>query len=96
MAANIPVPPYNVSITNVPGPQHPLYFCGAQMRSAIGIGPISPGMGLIFPVLSYCGNVTISFTSCREVLPDPEDFEACLAASFNALMSAAESQHQQP
>ncbi len=95
-AANIPVPPYNVSITNVPGPQHPLYFCGAQMRSAIGIGPISPGMGLIFPVLSYCGNVTISFTSCREVLPDPEDFEACLAASFNALMSAAESQHQQP
>ena len=89
-AANVPVPPYNVSITNVPGPRQPLFFCGAQMQSAIGIGPIAQGMGLIFPVLSYCGNVTISFTSCREMLPDPEDFESCLAASLRAFMDAAQ------
>jgi WS/DGAT/MGAT family acyltransferase len=88
-AANAPTPPYNVSITNIPGPQQPLYFCGAQMRAAIGIGPITAGMGLIFPVLSYCGNVSIAFTSCREMLPDAEDFEADLRLSFESLLAAA-------
>jgi WS/DGAT/MGAT family acyltransferase len=89
-AANVAMPPCNVTITNVPGPQEPLYFAGAQLRTGIGIGPISQGMGLIFPVLSYCGTVTISFTSCREILPDPEDFEACLQQSFEGLLAAAD------
>ncbi|XOV85024.1 MAG: wax ester/triacylglycerol synthase family O-acyltransferase [bacterium] len=88
-AANAPAPPFNVSITNVPGPQEPLYFCGAPMVTAIGLGPITQGMGLIFPVLSYCGRVTISFTSCREILPDPEFFEACLTQSFTTLLYSA-------
>ncbi len=90
-AASAPMPPYNVSITNVPGPQQPLYFCGAPMRAAIGIGPIAPGMGIIFPVLSYCGHLNIAFTSCREIVPDPEDFEAALQGSFQSLVSAAQS-----
>ncbi len=88
-AANAPVTPFNVSITNVPGPQQPLYFCGAPMITAIGLGPISQGMGLIFPVLSYCGRITVSFTSCREILPDPEFFEGCLVDTFNDLLAAA-------
>jgi diacylglycerol O-acyltransferase len=87
-AANAPAPPFNVSITNVPGPQVPLYFCSAPMVTALGIGPITQGMGLIFPVLSYCGRVTISFTSCREILPDPDFFEACIANSFTRLLAA--------
>lgn len=89
-AANAPVPPFNVSITNVPGPQEPLYFCSAPMVAALGIGPITQGMGLIFPVLSYCGRITISFTSCREILPDPDFFESCIRESFNQLLVAAE------
>ena len=88
-AANAPAPPFNVSITNVPGPQEPLYFCGSPMVTAIGLGPITQGMGLIFPVLSYCGRVTISFTSCKEILPDPEFFEACLTQSFTTLLYSA-------
>ena len=88
-AANMPNPPFNVSITNVPGPQNPLYFSSAPMVSAMGIGPITQGLGLIFPVLSYCGRITISFTSCREMLPDPEDFEGCIQTAFDALMNAA-------
>lgn len=95
-AASAPVPPFNVSITNVPGPQQPLYFCGAPMVAAIGLGPITQGMGLIFPVLSYCGRVTISFTSCREILPDPEFLEACLTQSFTTLLYSARIQTGQP
>ncbi len=88
-AAAAPVPPFNVSITNIPGPQQPLYFCGAPMIAAIGLGPITQGMGLIFPVLSYCGRITISFTSCREILPDPEFFEDCIKQSFTDLLAAS-------
>jgi len=84
-ASYAPVPPFNVSITNVPGPVDPLYFGGAPMRELIGIGPISAGMGLIFPVLSYNGRLSIGFTSCREMLPDPENFEACLRAAWDGL-----------
>ncbi|MEM9621941.1 MAG: WS/DGAT domain-containing protein, partial [Pseudomonadota bacterium] len=89
-AASAPVPPFNVSITNVPGPQMPLYFCGAPMLSTIGLGPITHGMGLIFPVLSYQGRMTISFTSCREILADADFFETCIQRAFNELHSASE------
>ena len=84
-AASSPNPPFNVSITNVPGPQVPLYFGGATMTSYLGLGPISQGMGLIMPILSYRGEISVSFTSCRQIIPDPEFFEGCISDSFEAL-----------
>ncbi len=86
-AANAPAPPFNVSITNVPGPQVPLYFCGAPMITTFGLGPITQGMGLIMPILSYRGEINISFTSCREIIPDPDFFEDCIHQSFDELMA---------
>jgi hypothetical protein len=46
-------------------------------------------MGLIHPVLSYCGDITISFTSCREMLPDPAFYADCLQNSFDELSGGA-------
>jgi WS/DGAT/MGAT family acyltransferase len=79
----------NTVITNVPGPQIPLYFTGAKMVSLYGIGPILDGMGLIHPVFSYSGRISISVTACREQMPDPEFYAECLQASFDALNDAA-------
>ena len=62
---------FNTTVTNMPGPQHPLYMAGAQLVAMYVVGMIIEGMGLIHPVTSYCGDITISFTSCREMLPDP-------------------------
>ena len=53
-----------------------------------GAGMIVEGMGLIHPVMSYCGDITISFTSCREMLPDPANYAAKLQASFDELAAA--------
>ncbi|MCR9279741.1 MAG: wax ester/triacylglycerol synthase family O-acyltransferase [Pseudomonadaceae bacterium] len=89
LAAQMPSPPFNVSISNVPGPQVPLYAVGARMINSIGYGGIVNGMGLIMPVTSYCGQLTIAFTSCREMLPDPEFFALCLEESFDELCAAA-------
>ncbi|HEY5646298.1 MAG TPA: wax ester/triacylglycerol synthase family O-acyltransferase [Pseudomonadales bacterium] len=80
--------PFNCVVTNVPGPQVPLYCAGARLVTQFGLGPIFDGMGLIFPVFSYCGSITISVTSCREMMPDPGFFGCCLDESFEALKEA--------
>jgi diacylglycerol O-acyltransferase len=86
--ANRTNPVFNCVITNVPGPQVPLYCAGAKMVAHYGLGPLFDGMGLIFPVLSYCGRITISATSSREMLPDPEFFASCIQNSYDDLKTA--------
>ena len=83
------LPPFNCVVTNVPGPQKALYMSGARLLRTYGLGPLFDGLGLIFPVFSYDGGITISFTSCREMLPDPERLAEALDGSFQALESAA-------
>ena len=83
------LPAFNCVVTNVPGPQKPLYMSGAKLLRTYGLGPLFDGMGLIFPVLSYDGGITLSFTSCREMLPDPERLAEALDESFQSLRSAA-------
>ena len=81
-------PVFNTTVTNMPGPRHPLYMAGAQLVAMYGAGMITEGMGLIHPVMSYCGDITISFTSCREMLPDPAVYADCLRTSFDELNAA--------
>jgi WS/DGAT/MGAT family acyltransferase len=86
--ANRTNPAFNCVITNVPGPQVPLYCAGAKMVAQYGLGPVFDGMGLIFPVVSYCGRISISATACREMLPDPEFFAQCIQQSYDDLKAA--------
>ncbi len=86
--ANRTTPMFNAVVTNVPGPQVPLYSHGARMVHQYGTGPIYDGAGIIHPVLSYNGEITISFTSCRNILPDPEHYADCLEESFEELRAA--------
>jgi WS/DGAT/MGAT family acyltransferase len=83
------VPLAACSITNVPGPQGPLYLCGARMSYFSAMLPISDGLGLAFAVTSYDGRIVISPTSCRELMPDPEAFAQCLRDSFQELLARA-------
>ncbi len=87
--ANHIKPIYNCVITNVPGPQQPLYFTGAKLLSNLGAGPIMDGTGLFHAITSYCGEFAISFVSCRQMLPDPAFYAQCLRDSFEELKEAA-------
>jgi diacylglycerol O-acyltransferase len=89
--ANRMRPMFNTTVTNMPGPRHPLYMAGAKMVAMYGAGMVGDGMGLIHPVMSYCGDITISFTSCREMLPDPAFYTQCLTESFDGLAKATAS-----
>lgn len=90
--ANRVKPSYNCVITNVPGPQIPLYFTGAKMLSNFSLGPPIDGMGLFHGLGSYCGKFTISVSACREMMPDPAFYATCLNDSFDELLQAAKAE----
>jgi WS/DGAT/MGAT family acyltransferase len=72
----------NCVVANVPGPTVPLYLDGARMTYFSAIMPINDGLGLVFAVTSYDGQIIVSPTSCREQMPDPEVFAKCLRDCF--------------
>ena len=81
-------PMFNTVITNVPGPQHPLYFAGARMVNQYGLGIIQDGQGLFHTVMSYDGKLTVTAMSDRDMMPDPEFYMSCFRDSFDELRAA--------
>lgn len=89
-AAESHSPIFNCVITNVPGPQIPLYSLGSEMVGQIGYGPIFDGMGLLLAIFSYNGTISIGVSSCRRIMPDIADFVRFLGDSLEELRLAAE------
>lgn len=81
-------PVFNLTITNVPGPQFPLYLNGHKLLSIMGMAPIIDGMGLIITVFSYNGLITLSPTSDADTMPDIDVFTRYLRESANELEAA--------
>ena len=76
-------------VTNVPGPQFPLYFCGAKASLWIGLGCLVDGLGLFHAINSYNGCVFLSFVCCREMMPDPDFYHQCINRSMQEHLSEA-------
>ncbi|MDD7804410.1 MAG: wax ester/triacylglycerol synthase family O-acyltransferase [Endozoicomonas sp. (ex Botrylloides leachii)] len=83
-------PLFNTVITNVPGPQIPLYQSGAKLMRFYGTGICWDSVGLFHIIFSYNGSLTISATCCRNMMPDPVFYAECLRESFNDLTKAVE------
>jgi len=83
--------PVNVStcISNVAGPDFPLYCAGARMVDYFGLGVLTPGMGIFHLVFSYSGKVTLSVLADRDIMPDPEAYHDCLVAAYEQLYRSA-------
>jgi diacylglycerol O-acyltransferase / wax synthase len=88
--------PCHVVISNVPGPQIPLYLAGARVSMMMGLGPLVDLMGLFHAVLSGVGLISITFLSCREMLPDPEFYKTCLQEAYDELRLAAQEVKSRP
>jgi WS/DGAT/MGAT family acyltransferase len=63
-------PPFNVVISNVPGPNAPLYMAGAKLLHFYPVSALADGQGLNMTVQSYNGNLDFGFIACRELVPD--------------------------
>lgn len=85
-------PLFNVVITNVPGPPRPLTVGGAALLAHIGAAPLFDGLGLILPVFSYAGTVSIGVTADRALLPDTASFAKRLEAALEELEEAQENE----
>ena len=83
-------PFFNVVITNVPGPQIPLYLAGHKLIVNMGTAPIFDGMGLIMPICSYNGTISISPTSAMNLMPDLDIFTRYIRESANELEQATQ------
>jgi diacylglycerol O-acyltransferase len=83
--------PVNIStcISNVAGPNFPLYCAGAKMVDYYGLGVLTPGMGIFHLVFSYSGKLTLSVLADRDIMPDPEFYHDCLVAAYEELYAAA-------
>ena len=83
---------FNTIVTNVPGPPYQLYMCGAELIDAISLGPLLPNVGLFQIVYSSVqnkkGTITLSFTACRDMMPDPGFYAQCLQESFDETYAA--------
>ena len=63
-------PPFNLVISNVPGPNYPLYSAGAKLLHFYPVSALTDGQGLNMTVQSYNGNLDFGFIACRELVPD--------------------------
>jgi hypothetical protein len=63
-------PTWNLAVSNVPGPQLPLYCGGARLVANYPISVIVDGMGLNVTVMSYNGDLDIGIIVDREQMPD--------------------------
>ncbi|RMA58696.1 WS/DGAT/MGAT family O-acyltransferase [Ulvibacter antarcticus] len=78
-------PPFNVTITNVPGPRGLLYLNGHKVVSIFGLTPVVDGFGLIIAAFSYNGQVSITTTSDTKTMPDADKFSRYIRESANEL-----------
>ncbi len=70
LSSGLTRPTWNLVISNVPGPQIPLYCAGARLEANYPVSVITDGMGLNITVMSYCGHLDFGIVGDREQVPD--------------------------
>ncbi len=84
------VPPlFNVVVSNIPGPEFPLWWAGSRLVALYPLGPILEGVGLNVTVLSYLGTLHVGVVGCRELVPEVEHFAHLLTDAAAELLKAA-------
>ena len=78
---------YQLSVTNVPGPQSPLYAAGARMVATYPVPPLLEGLPMAIGVTSYDGKVFYGITADRDQLPDADLFGTCLSEALDELLA---------
>ena len=85
---------YQLSVTNVPGPQSPLYAAGARMVGTYPVPPLVPGHPLAIAVTSYDGKVFYGITADRDLLPDADLLGSCVTEALEELLDASDGGRQ--
>jgi diacylglycerol O-acyltransferase / wax synthase len=82
-------PIFNVTISNVPGPQVPLYMIGAKLVAWYPMGPVADGSGLNMTVMSYMGTVHFGLVACSDTIDDVQRIADGICDALDELLKAA-------
>jgi diacylglycerol O-acyltransferase / wax synthase len=89
MISQLPITPFNMVCTNVPGPQYPLYLLGHKMTHWYPYVPIGGELAMNCAILSYDGMIYFGFSGDAHATPDLARLEKFLRSSFEELRDAA-------
>ncbi len=78
---------YNTVITNVPGPQFPLYAAGARMVAAYPVVPLARGQVVSIGLTSYDGGIYIGLNADRDAMPDVDILAQCIEDAMAELLA---------
>ena len=83
-------PVFNLVISNVPGPDFPLYYLGAKIDAMYPLGPVFHGSGVNITVFSQNGHLNIGAIACKEHVPDPWPLMRAFEHEVKALLEACD------
>lgn len=83
------LPPFNVCISNVPGPNVPVYLGGARLIAQYPVSVITDGQGLNITLVGYHGQLHFGLIACRELVADIEKMADYLVDELAQLASLA-------
>ena len=81
--------PFNLVVTNVPGPQFPLYFLGARLVECYPVVPIFHYQALGIALFSYDGRLFWGFNADWDAVPDLHDLVGLVDEEFRQLAAGA-------
>jgi hypothetical protein len=81
-------PMFNVTISNVPGPEKPLYFRGARLEAIYPASIVTHGQALNITCQSYAGTMDFGFTGCHASVPSLQKLAVYTAESLAELEEA--------
>ncbi len=80
---------YNLLVTNVPGPQFPLYLLGRELEDFIPVAFLAPNQALAIAIVSYNGRVKIGLIGDFDAMPDLDDLGKFVREATAELLDAA-------
>jgi diacylglycerol O-acyltransferase len=76
---------FNMVVTNVPGPQFPLFLLGRKLLHTFPMVPLARNQAVCFGIMSYDGNVDFGLIGDYDAIPDLDDLAADLEAAITEL-----------
>jgi diacylglycerol O-acyltransferase / wax synthase len=83
------LPPFNLCISNVPGPNIPVYLAGARLIAQYPVSVVTDGQGLNITLVGYLGKLHFGLVACRELVPDIDALAGYLVDELDLLLKAA-------
>ena len=80
---------FNLVVTNVPGPQFPLYMMGRKLEGLFPMVPLAPNQALGIAIMSYNGTINFGLVGDYDLMSDLDDLADDLQASLAELADAA-------